>query len=96
MAEAEYHAMMERVQKMYREINRQIYEQNLLDELNDPRFWKDRIEHLERERVYFNKKRGWSAMDIACVEDIDKKILECENALDRIYAEMDRLEVEYD
>lgn len=96
MPEAEYHAMMERVNKMYREMEKKSYEQSLLDDLNDPYYWKMRIEQLERERSYFNKKRGWSAMDIACVESIDAQIEECEEELDRIYAEEDRLEVEYD
>lgn len=96
MPEAEYIAMTERVNKMYREMERESYQQALLDDLNDPRYWNIRIEHLEREREYFNKKRGWSAADIACVESIDSQIYECEDELDRIYAEVDRLEVEYD
>lgn len=96
MPEADYYAMMERVQKMYREMDRAIYEQQLLDELNSPMYWKDRIEGLEQEREFFNKKRGWSATDIACVDRIDELIAECVDELDRIYAEEDRLEAEYD
>ncbi len=88
--------MTERVKARYREMERQEYERVLLRELNGPRFWKDRIEHLEQEREYFNKKRGWSAIDIACVDRIDAEIEECESELERIYAQEDRLEVEYD
>jgi len=96
MHEGEYHAMMQRVQAMYRVMDRESYQQALLDDLNHPWFWKDRIEHLESEREYFNKKWGWSAADILCVEKIDEQIQECEIELDRIYAEEDRLEAEYD
>ena len=96
MPETDYYAMMQRVQKMYREMDRESYEQALAADLYDPQFWLDRIEHLEREREYFNKKRGWSAADIVCVEKIDEQIQECEDELERIYAEEDRLEVEYD
>jgi hypothetical protein len=94
--EPEYWAMTERVQKMYREIERKNYEEALLNDLNRPRFWEDRIEKLEKEREYFNKKRGWSAVDMACVDRIDAQIQECESELDRIYAVEERLEVEYD
>lgn len=96
MAEPEYHAMMARVQKTYRDMDKAIYQQNLLDEMNDPRFWKKRIDHLEHEREYFNRKPGWSAVDMACVDRIDAMIQECEKELDRIYAEEDRLEAAYD
>lgn len=96
MPEPEYRAMKERVQQMYREIDRKIYEENLLNEITSPQFWLDRIEHLEKEREYFNKKRGWSATDLACVDRIDQLIEECEEELERIYAEEDRLENEYD
>ena len=96
MPESEYHAMMERVTSRHRELDRKIYEQTLLDELKHPRFWLERIEHLEREREYFNRKRGWSAIDIACVDRIDEQIQDCEDELDRIYAEEDRLEAMYD
>jgi len=96
MPEPEYWAMTERVQKMYREIERKNYEEALLNDLNRSRFWEDRIEKLEKEREYFNKKRGWSAVDMACVDRIDAQIQECESELDRIYAVEERLEVEYD
>jgi hypothetical protein len=96
MAEADYMAMMERVKKMYMEMDRQNYRNALADELDSPSYWNGRIEQLEKEREYFNKKRGWSAMDIACVDSIDAQIQECEEELDRIYAEVDRLEAEYD
>ena len=94
--ESEYDAMMKRLKTYYREIDRKIYEQNLLDELRDPSYWKSLIEGLEQEREYFNKKRGWSAMDVACVDRIDAQIQECIDELDRIYVEEDRLEAEYD
>lgn len=96
MAEDEYIAMMERVRARYREMEREEYNRALMEEMNSPRFWLNRIEHLESEREYFNKKRGWSAADMACVDRIDALISECENELDRIYDKEDRLEAEYD
>lgn len=96
MPETEYVAMTKRVQAMYREMERESYREALIAELDDPRFWQSRIEQLEREREFFNKKRGWSAADLVCVERIDAQIEECEDELERIYAEEDRLEAEYD
>jgi hypothetical protein len=96
MAEPEYDAMQQRVSKMYKEMDKKAYQDALLEELSDPGYWKGRIELLEREREFFNKKRGWSAADIACVDSIDAQIHECEDELERIYAEADRLEDMYD
>jgi hypothetical protein len=96
LSESDYRAMMLRLDTLYRDMRRKDYENNLAQELNDPWFWRSRIESFEQEREYFNKKRGWSAADIACVDKIDEQIHECEEELERIYAEEDRLEVEYD
>lgn len=96
MPESEYCDMMERVKARYRELDREIYQHSLLEDCKHPRFWLDRIDHLEKEREYFNKKRGWSATDIACVDRIDEQIQECEDQLELIYAEEDRLESLYD
>jgi hypothetical protein len=96
MPEPEYHAMQQRLMKMYKEMDKKAYQDALLDDLNDPGYWKGRIELLEREREFFNKKRGWSAADIACVESIDAQIHECEDEMERIYSEVDRLEALYD
>jgi uncharacterized small protein (DUF1192 family) len=96
MTETDFNAMMERVRKQQAEYDRRIYMENMLSDLNNPSYWQGRIDLLEREREFFNKKRGWSAMDIAAVEKIDKQIAECEEEIERIYAEADRLEYEYD
>ncbi len=96
MTEEEFNAMQERVHRQYLQDMRQTYIDNLLSELDSPGYWTRRIERLEKEREVFNKKRGWSAMDIACVEQIDADIKECEDELERIHSEVDRLEYEYD
>lgn len=96
MSEPEFLAMMERVRQQQREAMRENYINNLFADLKRPSFWLRRIEQLEKEREYFNKKRGWSAADIVAVDRIDEEIEECENELEMIYAEEDRLEVEYD
>ena len=96
MEEAEYHAMMERVRNQMIEDMRQNYINNLLADLQRPSFWLRRIEMLEKEREYFNKKRGWSAADMMAVDRIDEEIAECQDELDNLYADEDRLEAEYD
>jgi hypothetical protein len=97
MVEADYIAMMERVRKQYAEDMRKTYMENLLADLRNPSYWLRRIEMLEKEREYFNKKRGWSAADIVAVDRIDEDIAECEDELDNLYADQeDRFEVEYD
>ena len=96
MTESDYIAMMQRVYKQQYEDMRQTYIDNVLAELKTPRYWLDRIEILEKEREYFNKKRAWSAGDIMAVERIDGEIKECENELDALYGDEDRLENEYD
>lgn len=94
--EEEYKAMMDRLYRQYAQDMRENYVNNLLADLRRPSFWLRRIEQLEKEREYFNKKRGWSAADICAVERIDEEIEECQTELDTLYAEEDRLEVEYD
>ena len=96
MEETEYQAMMERVRKQMMEDMRKNYMENLLADMLRPSFWLRRIEQLEKEREYFNKKRGWSAADIQAVDRIDEEIGECQDELDNLYADEDRLEVEYD
>lgn len=96
MTEADFLAMMERVREQQRESMRENFVNNLVADLKRPSFWLRRIEQLEKEREYFNKKRGWSAMDMVAVDRIDEEIQECEDELEMIYADEDRLEVEYD
>lgn len=96
MTETDFTAMQSRVQAQMKESMRRDFINNLLADLKTPSFWQKRIDSLEKEREYFNKKRGWSAMDVACVEKIDKEIKECEEEIDAIYAEEDRMEYEYD
>lgn len=96
MPETDYHAMMNRVRQQMADSMRENYINNLLADLENPSFWLRRIEQLEKEREFFNKKRGWSAIDIAAVDRIDEELQECEDELERIYAQEDRLEAEYD
>jgi hypothetical protein len=96
MTEQDFHEMMARVNKQYEEDRRREYKEHVLAEMNSPSYWERRIEILEKEREFFNKKRGWSAGDIVCVDRIDAQIAECEGEVERIYAELDRLENEYD
>jgi hypothetical protein len=96
MTEADFTAMQERVRKQMAEAMRENLINNLLAQFESPSFWLRRKESLEKEREYFNKKRGWSAMDMVAVDKIDEEIQECDDELDKLYAEEDRLECEYD
>ncbi len=96
MTEEDYVAMMERVRKQQIEFMRENYTNNVLADMQRPSFWLRRIEQLEKEREYFNKKRGWSAADMLAVDRIDEEINECQCELEDLYAEEDRLENEYD
>ena len=92
MTEEDFKAMMQRVRMQQLEDMRKTYQENMLAELKSPRYWLDRIVRLEKEREYFNKKRGWSAGDIMAVERIDAEIKECEEELDIIYENTEELE----
>ena len=96
MTESDFTTMQDRVRKQMAEDMRQNYISNIIADLKTPSFWNKRIESLEKEREYFNKKRGWSAADIACVEQIDDEIKECQEEVEALYAEEDRLEYVYD
>lgn len=84
MTESEFNAMVNRVLLQYQTSMKKDYEDYLLDELDTPSYWERRIESLESQREYFNKKRGWSGADVASVEDIDAQIKECEKELARL------------
>lgn len=96
MPEVEYHAMMYRVFTRYEEIGQDTYRHSLLEDLNDPSYWTLRMNQLEREREFFNKKAAWSAAEMACVEQIDLELEECEMELDRIYDMVERMEYDCD
>ena len=52
--------------------------------MEQPWFWEERIERLEKEREKYNKKRGWSANDLAAVEAIDAEMKYCLRNLEEI------------
>ena len=96
MPEGEYKAMMDRVFARYEEIDRENYANALLEEFQHPRYWTARMNQLEKDREFFNKKRGWSAAEMACVERIDMEIEDCEVELDRIYSKVEQMEYDCD
>lgn len=96
MTEADFNAMQDRVHKMYQEDMRNNYKSALLAQWDDPSYWNWRLGVLERQRGNFNQMRAWSPAVIAKVEELDGQIAECEQRLEEIYAEEDRLEAEYD
>jgi hypothetical protein len=93
MTQQDFEEMLDRVNRRYQDDARRDYQDSLLAEMNTPSYWEGRIELLEREREFFNKKRGWSAADILCVDRIDAQIQECENEIARIESDDD---YEYD
>lgn len=91
MTKEDYEALRQRMAKEMMDSQIETYKQNILAEMDTVSFWERRIESLEKSRERYNKKMGWSANDIAAVEEIDAEIKECEAEIDRI-EEMD----EYD
>ena len=53
-------------------------------QMEQPWFWEEKIELLEREREKYNKKRGWSGKDLAAVEAIDEEIKYCLKNLEEL------------
>ncbi len=96
MTQDEFDAMQERVHKTYVEDMKKNYQSALLAEWDDPSYWRWRRELLERERGRLNQMAAWSSAVIAKAEELDVQIEECDTRLEEIYAEEDRLEVEYD
>jgi hypothetical protein len=92
MHEEEYNAMMNRVFSRYKEIERDALKESMIQDLDDPVFWRMRADQLERERSVFNRKRGWSAVEMARVEQIDLELEECEMELEKIFNLQDELE----
>ena len=84
MTKEEYEALRQRVAKEMMDSQIENFKQAMLADLDSISFWEDRIESLERSRERYNKKRGWSADDLAAVEEIDAEIKECENEIARI------------
>jgi hypothetical protein len=86
MTEEDYKAMRERTAKQMLEWQIENFNRNMLADFDTIAYWESRIETLEKSRERYNKKRGWSAEDVAAVEEIDAEIQECENEIARIEA----------
>lgn len=88
MTKEDYEALRTRMAKEMMDSQIETYKRNVLAEMDTVDFWERRIESLEKSRERYNKKMGWSAEDIAAVEEIDAEIKECEDEISRI-EEMD-------
>ncbi len=78
---------MNEIRKAWVEDMKKNQEEFLAWEASQPGTWIREIDRLEREREPYNKKRSWSAKDLAAVEKIDEKIKACEQILDRMAEE---------
>jgi len=96
MTEMEYEELQARVRMVFAVEHKKNFESYLMADLENPIFWLRRLEQLEKQREVFNTKWGWSAAELAYIERMDEEIQECEDELDRLYSEEDRIEVEYD
>jgi hypothetical protein len=56
-----------------------------IEMVNDPDYWNDQLDVLERQRSRYHKKGAWSAADIKEIDEIDEKIKNVEAILDRFY-----------
>lgn len=96
LSEEEYSSRVAKYQKQMQDDMLRMYQEAIVAELQTPEYWQRRMERLEEERFSFHKKRGWSITDQYRIEQIDAELMECEEEIERIYAEVDRLEYEYD
>lgn len=63
-------------------------------QMDQPGFWEERIEQLEKHREKYNIKGGWAANDVAAADAIDEELTYCFNELqqlkeDLVYSEDD-------
>jgi hypothetical protein len=56
-----------------------------IEMVNDPHYWEEQLDILERQRSRYHKKAGWSAADIKIIDEIDEDIKNVEAILDRFY-----------
>ena len=61
------------------------WKQGQIAMVNDPDYWEDQLDLLERQRSRYHKKAAWSAADIKAIEEIDEEIKNIEAILDRFY-----------
>lgn len=59
-------------------------------------FWERRIESLEYYLSQYARKPAWNSKMIKEVEDLEYCLIECEDELDTLYSELDKLEWSYD
>lgn len=81
ISEDEYWKMRHRIQEEMRLYALENFKRNMVNELDSISYWERRLERYERMREPYNKKAGWSAVDISTVDHIDSCIQEC---LDKI------------
>jgi hypothetical protein len=53
-------------------------------QMEQPGFWEEKIEHLEKRREKYNVKSGWSAKDVAAADAIDQELKYCFKELQQL------------
>jgi hypothetical protein len=61
------------------------WKQGQIQMVNDPDYWEDHLDVLERMRSRYHKKAAWSPADIKAIDEIDEEIKNIEAILDRFY-----------
>jgi hypothetical protein len=61
------------------------WKQAQIQMVNDPEYWEDHLDVLERQRSRYHMKAAWSAADIKAIDEIDEDIKNIEAILDRFY-----------
>lgn len=59
-------------------------------------YWERRIESLERRLTNYTRRASWSSETVKAVEYLECCIEECEDELNTLYSEVDKLEWVYD
>jgi hypothetical protein len=96
LSEEDYTAKVAVARKYFEEGMKECYRESLLADWESTHYWDNRLKTLERERESFNQKRGWSALDCSCIDQLDAEIQECWDMLDALHSEEERREYEWD
>ena len=96
ITEQEYLSQRQRINNRIIEWRYKDTQDYLVSEWNSISYWERRIQILEMFRQRYHKMRAWSADVIHAVDVIDAQIAECEERIEEIWDEVDRVEQECD
>lgn len=92
MTQEQFKAFEERMAAAANQKRREAVAQYLTLEWNDLAFWERQYKTLEMLRSRYNKIPAWSAAIVKEVEALDQQMKECEERIDEIWDNAERIE----